>query len=126
MPQLRGMQLMRQGVHTSRYIEDLLTQFIHAITDFILGIRRNMSHPFECYRPQCEPLADIIVQVSGDPRPFGLLRLNQFSAQTREGLFRKLLLSDVRDHAYHADHRAVPIEKSMRIFFEPDYRTVWA
>src|SRR5262245_18398993 len=126
MQQLRRMQLMRQGVHTSRYIEDLLTQVIHAITDFILGIRRNVSHPFECYRQECEPLADIIVQVSSDPRPFGLLRLNQFSAQIREGFSCKLLLTDVRDHAYHADHRAVPIEESMRIFFQPDYRTVWA
>src|SRR5262245_60733686 len=46
MPKLRRVQLMRQRVNTCRYIEDLFTEFIYPIADFILRIGRNISQPF--------------------------------------------------------------------------------
>ena len=85
---------MRQVVNAPGYVHNLLAHL-----SIRSGIEPLSSRRFapagQASSSQCKPLADIVMQVSRDPGPFGLLCFNQSPAQSGKRFFGKLALRDI-------------------------------
>src|SRR5580693_2189441 len=69
--------------------------FCKALRDGWRQRRRVSLQAFQIHQNQRDSLSDVVMKLSGDPRSFLFLSLDQFAAHVGERLFRQFVVSDV-------------------------------
>ena len=93
--EFRGVQLMREGLEIGGDLHGLLLQVDRRV--FVTQAGCPVREAVQRDRQHGETLADVVVKLSGDPRPFFLLCVEQPAAQAGDGPRRPVLLGDIPD-----------------------------
>src|SRR5262249_49507775 len=91
---------MRQGLDIAPEFLNLLKAPLDAMLDLATGSGKSLFQILQISNHQCNSLIDVVVQFSGDPGAFLLMRLDQLAAHTRESFLVPLALfcQDRKEH----------------------------
>jgi hypothetical protein len=98
-------------MNIGRYPSRSLSQFLNPVRYFIRKIRAIFMELCEVNAQQCKSLANVVVKLSRDPRPFLLLRFNQLSGHAQQSLFGSLQIGNISDHADHPQQFPFAVEE---------------
>src|SRR5690348_12971742 len=103
------MQPVRDRLHLRANLKYPPSEIIDVALEFNATIRK-MLGVIKLHREQRDLLANVVVQLSRDPRALLLLRVDQSSTQARERFFGKFALGHVHAGADVAFKRAIGTE----------------
>src|SRR5215470_5580700 len=73
--ELRRMELMRKLVHRRRQLPDVAQQLAYPGPELALGLRGLLAQEIHLHGQECQPLAEVVVQLARDAPRFTFLRL---------------------------------------------------
>src|SRR5215471_9935259 len=113
------MQTMRYRVEVFSNLDHHLVQFTYSFTRIRLRVLYRCGNAFQFHRHQREPLAEVIVELSGEVLALLLLSVNQAATKFEALLFSLFAIGNIEHHAYHVKRLTDSIEVSLATCMYP-------